>query len=318
MRERSLARRLGPLAAGAAVMLVATTIVTFVRPADDSELTGPTVNAALSAADTAAAVRRIAPTTATPEASASPAPTVLAPAPAPTTQAPPKPAVEPPKPAARPSNSGGSGGSGVQAAAAKGWTLVGGDEFNSGMSDTWGPYDGAGHSGNGRRSSDALSVENGALVIRGDSNGTTGGMAWGDDQRFGKWELRAKFPKGDSQYHPVLLLWPNGSWPSGGEVDFAETDSAADDVAFFLHYSSSNQQKYAHKTLDITQWHNYAVEWVDGRITGYIDGEEWFESTDRGTLPPDQMHAAIQLDYFPDGGSPEPTEMLVDYMRIYK
>ena len=118
------------------------------------------------------------------------------------------------------------------------------------------------------------------MTIRGDNKGTTGGMAWSDDQRFGKWELRARFPKGDDQYHPVLLLWPQGKWPQGGEVDFAETTSASSNVDFFLHYSSSNKQKSAEQPLDLTQWHNYAVEWVDGRITGYIDGRQWFQSTD--------------------------------------
>ncbi len=146
------------------------------------------------------------------------------------------------------------------------------------------------------------------MTIRGDSKGTTGGMGWSTDQRFGKWEVRARFPKGDDQYHPVLLLWPQGKWPQGGEVDFAETTSASSGVSFFLHYSSSNKQKSADKPLDLTQWHNYAVEWVDGRITGFIDGQQWFQSTDRSTLPPGQMHVAIQLDYFPDGGSPKPTQ----------
>jgi beta-glucanase (GH16 family) len=117
----------------------------------------------------------------------------------------------------------------------------------------------------------------------------------------------------------VLILWPNAeNWPAGGEIDFAETDSAATSVAFFLHYNPSNEQVFGHKDLDITQFHNYAVEWVDGRITGYIDGEKFFESTDDDTMPPGGMHPTIQLDYFPDGGDPKPSEMIVDFMRIYE
>jgi len=323
--DRSLTRRLAPLAVGACVMLVATTVATVVRP--ESDPTGPGLTAAINRSDPAISLAQAGPAvdpasrttvdlatiglaTAVPATIAA-APATPEKAPEPTTKAPPAP-VEPSRTVSA------SDGDGTQAGAAQGWTQVDGDEFNGGMSDNWGPYEGAGHAGNGRRSADAISVENGSLVIRGDSGGNTGGMSWKKDQRFGKWEMRARFPKGDEQYHPVLLLWPNGSWPQGGEVDFAETTSASSDVSFFLHYSSSNQQKYAHMNLDITQWHNYAVEWVDGRITGYVDGEKWFESTDRDTLPPDQMHAAIQLDYFPDGGSPQPSEMHVDYMRIYK
>ena len=54
------------------------------------------------------------------------------------------------------------------------------------------------------------------------------------------------------------------------------------------------------------------------RATGYIDGQQWFQSTDSSTLPPGKMHLAIQLDYFPDGGSPKPTQMDVDFVRIYR
>lgn len=211
-------------------------------------------------------------------------------------------------------------GDGIQAALKMGWQAIGGDEFlGSTLGSNWSPYNGEGHDGQGKRTSDAISVENGNLVIRGDSQGNTGGMAWGTPQKYGKWEMRAQFPKGDKQYHPVLLLWPSEvSWPEGGEIDFAETTSASDDVSFFLHYGSSNSQKDAKKQIDITQWHNYAVEWTPDAIVGYIDGVEWFRSEDPSTFPPGPMHATIQLDYFPDGGSPEPSEMRVAWMRQYK
>jgi beta-glucanase (GH16 family) len=209
-------------------------------------------------------------------------------------------------------------GDGVQSALKLGWGAATGDEFTGGgLGSNWTAYDGPGHDGAGRRTPDAVTVENGNLVIRGDSQGNTGGIAWGQDQQYGKWEMRAKFPKGDKQYHPVLLLWPQSGDGSNGEVDFSETNSAADDTSFFLHYGGG-QQKTVKKALDITQWHNYAVEWTPDGIRGYIDGVQWFESTDASTLPPGPVHATIQLDYFPDGGSPQPSEMQVAWMRQYK
>jgi len=297
-------RRLAPVAVGAVVMLVATLVLTTVRSpqapvlADQSAPVATAAPAAPSAAPTQAPLPSTSPAVA-----ATPAP-------------PAKPAApRPPAPgsAVRPAVAG------TQAATARGWVLATADEFNgTALGGQWGPYDGEGNGGEGRRDPDAITVQNGIMTIRGDSKGTTGGMAWSGDQRFGKWEVRARFPKGDKQYHPVLLLWPQGKWPDGGEVDFAETTSASSDVSFFLHYSSSNKQKSAEKPLDLTQWHNYAVEWVNGRITGYIDGQQWFQSTESSTLPPGQMHLAIQLDYFPDGGSPKPTQMDVDFVRIYR
>jgi hypothetical protein len=307
---RTLVRRLAPLAVGAAVMLVAATIAAAVTPVDSPAQAGPELNSALAHDDPAPI--NLSPAGPTAGGTPSVAPTTAAAAAKPTTarRAAPKPAA--------PVRRATSNGDGTQAATAKGWTLAGGDEFSGGLSSNWGLYEGDGNGGAGKRVAGAVGVSGGVMTIRGDSNGNTGGMAWEGNQRFGKWEIRARFPKGDAQYHPVLILWPQGEWPQGGEVDFAETNSAAGDVSFFLHYSSSNQQVQATRNLDLTQWHNYAVEWVDGRITGYVDGAKWFESTDAKTMPPGQMHATIQLDYFPEGGSPQPTEMQVDYMRIYK
>jgi Glycosyl hydrolases family 16 len=307
---RALARRLAPVAVGAVVMLVAATIAALVQPVEQPAQADPDLNSAF-APDNPAPIA-LSPASPTAGGTPSSTPTTTAAAkPKPTTAS--KPAAAKPVPARKVATSTGDG---TQAATAKGWTRAGGDEFTSGLNPTWGVYEGSSEHGN--RSADQISVANGILTIRGDSRGNTGGMAWNDNQRFGKWEVRARFPKGDEQYHPVLILWPEGEWPQGGEVDFAETTSAADDVNFFLHYSSSNQQVSANKKLDLTQWHNYAVEWVDGRITGYIDGQKWFESTDSKTMPPGRMHATIQLDYFSEGGSPQATEMQVDYMRIYR
>ena len=160
-------------------------------------------------------------------------------------------------------------------------------------------------------------MRNGLLTIRGDAEGNTGGMSYRDDRETGRWEMRAKFPKGDAAYHPVLLLWPQDGGSDDGEVDFAETTSASDSVSFFLHHGSGDQE-FAKKQIDLTQWHNYAVEVTSDGVFGYIDGQKWFESTDPDTLPRGPVHPVIQLDWFPKGDSPEPSELQVDWMRIYQ
>jgi hypothetical protein len=61
------------------------------------------------------------------------------------------------------------------------------------------------------------------------------------------------------------------------------------------------------------------LEWVDGRMTGYIDGQKWFESTDRTELPPGPMQQTIQVDWFDTIGSPvQETKMDVDWVHIYQ
>ncbi|MCE3550404.1 family 16 glycosylhydrolase [Pseudonocardia sp. RS11V-5] len=313
---RSALRRWAPLTVGLAAVLVAAAVAWLLRPVSDD---GPDLATSLTSSDTAQGTPD-APSTGV---AAVPAPGALSQAVdsarrhATTTTRPP--AANPANPGTGPARARGpvATGDGSTAAGRLGWTSIGGDEFSGGL-DKWGLYDGAGHGGNGRRTPDAVSTSGGILTIRGDSNGNTGGMAFNDSRQYGRYEMRAKFPAGDSQYHPVLILWPSDiEWPRGGEIDFAETDSASNGVSFFLHYGADNNQKSANRKIDITQWHNYAVEWTPNGITGYLDGQQWFSSTDRATLPPGTMHPTIQLDYFPDGGSPRPTEMQVDWLRIY-
>ncbi len=230
-----------------------------------------------------------------------------------TTTVPPTTTTPPPPP---------SPGDGTQAATVLGWgTPVDGDEFTGTALDTsrWGVYDGPGHNGNGKRRPSQIAVANGVMTMSGTADGTTGGMEFKRDRLYGRWETRMQVPPGDSRYHPVLILWPEAEdWPVGGEVDYAETAAGSSTVDFFLHYSASNKQTMASKTLDITQWHNYAVEWTSTGIRGYIDGVLWFTDTNPAHLPPRSMHQTIQLDWFPSGAtSTRPSAMNVAWMRYY-
>jgi hypothetical protein len=305
--RRSRRRRLAPVVAGVATVLVASTIALTVRSHNDTP-TGPELNAALVGSSSPSSVAAPEPAVTAPTPAApSTVPTVDASrfAVAPTTAA--KSAAKPAAPVVN---------DGTQAATTQGWKLIDRDEFNGALSAKWSKYEGKGNAGKGRRSPDAISVRNGAAVIHGDADGTTGGMSWQDDRNTGRWEMRAKFPKGDAQYDPVLLLWPEKGSSDDGEVDFAETTSASDSVSFFLHHGSD--QESAKKKIDLTQWHDYAVEVTSDRVTGYIDGQKWFESTASDTLPRGPVHPVIQLDWFPKGDSPAPTDLLVDWMRIYE
>jgi beta-glucanase (GH16 family) len=186
----------------------------------------------------------------------------------------------------------------------------------------WGAYNGPGHNGhngNGKRRPSQIAVANGVMTMSGTADGTTGGMEFKRDRLYGRWETRMQVPAGDSRYHPVLILWPEAEdWPVGGEVDYAETAAGSSTVDFFLHYSASNKQTMASKAIDITQWHNYAVEWTSTGIRGYLDGALWFTDTNPAHLPPRSMHQTIQLDWFPSGAtSTRPSAMNVAWMRYY-
>ncbi|MCE0767527.1 family 16 glycosylhydrolase [Pseudonocardia kujensis] len=194
------------------------------------------------------------------------------------------------------------------------------DEFDgTSLGKEWEVYDGAGHNGAGRRSPGAFSVKDGILTVTGTSDGTTGGMAWGKGQKYGRWEARVKAPASDPTYHAVLLLWPDAeNWPVGGEVDFMEmSDAKRQSTDMFLHYGKDNQQEHGSVDVDATQWHDWAVEWTPDHITAFLDGKEWWSTKDTSILPPGPMHLTIQLDWFPEGGDVKQSEMQVDWVKQY-
>jgi hypothetical protein len=187
------------------------------------------------------------------------------------------------------------------------------------LKSDWNVYDGVGHAGNGRRTPDAFSVKDGIMTITGDSAGSTGGMAWNPGQKYGRWEGRVKAPASDESYNALLLLWPDAeNFPVGGEIDFMEmTDHTRQSTNMFLHYGKDNKQVQGDVKIDATEWHNWAVEWTPTHVAAFVDGKEWWRTTDRGILPPGPMHLCIQLDWFPKGGDVQESHMYVDWVKQY-
>ena len=222
-------------------------------------------------------------------------------------------------PAAAGSGSGAASGEGVTAAEVHGWGAPNReDDFSAGL-EQWNVYDGPGHAGQGTRSPSAATVADGILTITGDSSGTTAGMAWNPGQKYGRWEGRVRAPASDPSYNALLLLWPDAEdFPVGGEIDFMEMmDHTRQATDIFIHYGADNSQVNGKVEVDGTEWHNWAVEWTPEAITAYVDGEEWYRTTDTGIFPPGPMHLCIQLDWFPEGDTPQESYMYVDWVRQY-
>lgn len=219
----------------------------------------------------------------------------------------------------------GTTGTTGDAASTFGWGApIGGDEFNytgAPNSTLWSVYDSAGHAGNGVRSPAQVTVNGSALQITGLSDGTTGGMSYRQrGTTYGRWETRMRVNARDPEYHPVLILWPDQGRVSANncaEMDYSESTSDTTKNRFFLHYSCTGAQASASQTLDMTQWHTYAIEWTPAHVIGYIDGQEWFRDTDPTHVPDDPAHQTIQLDWFPDGTTTTQSWMQVDWVRMY-
>ena len=58
------------------------------------------------------------------------------------------------------------------------------------------------------------------------------------------------------------------------------------------------------------------MEWTPQHIAYYVDGKQWFQTTDTSHLPPGPMHLCIQLDYF-GGGASGGAKEIVNWVRQY-
>lgn len=279
------------------------------------------VNGVLSPLATGSGSKTITPPTSC-TTTPTPTPTTTTPAPTPTATTTPTPAPTTTAPAPTVDQ--------TSAASKLGWgtpIAAGSDEFNyvgAPNSLKWNNYDTAGHHGNGRRMKAQSTVNGSVLTQIGLPNGDTGYLSskYRPGTMYGKWETRMKTNARDAEYHPVLLLTPSNGLRSitEDEVDYAESTVNPSEMKFYLHYgdAGTTTQTRAMRVIDTTQWHNYAVEWSPAGVKGYLDGELWFTDTNPEHNPNQDMHQAIQLDWFPDGTTLTQSEMQVDWTRTYK
>lgn len=208
------------------------------------------------------------------------------------------------------------------------WSLAGGGV------DQCGP----GHDDNGQRCDKNTRVDGEVLRQTGEANGDSGWVGSKFGQQYGRWEARVRSePKGgekgdkeENAYHPLLILWPDSDqWPEDGEYDYLENTAPGEDCAqSYIHYphnaDADTQQEFGEKCgVDLTKWHNVAIEWTADHVKGFIDGEEWFsysggENDIRKCIQcAPSMHQTIQLDNFAGDGMQEATYE-VDWVHAYK
>jgi licheninase len=116
----------------------------------------------------------------------------------------------------------------------------------------------------------------------------------------------------------VLLLWPDAEdWPLGGEVDFMEAvDPSRRSVEGWVHYGRDDRRDGGTVAVDATQWHAWAVEWTPSKIALFVDGVEWWATTNTATFPPRALHLCLQVDDF-GGDVSAGGQQQVDWVRQY-
>jgi beta-glucanase (GH16 family) len=216
-----------------------------------------------------------------------------------------------------------------EAAKNLGWRRIDGDEFDGSAVDTknWNVYDGYNKTAKMTWSAKQCAVRNGLLTLIGapDTAGTTCGLAWRENQTYGRWEVRARFPAPAAiAYDPVFLLWPqdDANWTSVGEIDFAEEyDPNRQYIESWMHGPGNVQAGYWRKYVDLTTWHNFAVEWQADHITCYIDGVAWLSLTDKKNVPQKPMHLVLQQNFVPRTPADVPpirSTVEIDWVHIYR
>jgi glycosyl hydrolase family 16 len=218
-----------------------------------------------------------------------------------------------------------------------GWFLAFSDEFNGDSLDRarWRTDYGSGS--NGERQQyvpDAFQVVDGLLHIRAERRNAgayqyASGIIHTRDlfaQAYGRFEIRAKAPKGRGLWPAFWLMPADGGWPP--EIDVFEV-LAVDTTTVIMtnHYLDGSGKRAevrgTYKGPDLSQgFHTFAAEWSPGRITWFVDGVERHHSTHG--VPSQPMFILANLAVGgrwggdPDTSTPFPSSFQIDYIRVYQ
>ncbi|EKQ53163.1 MULTISPECIES: glycoside hydrolase family 16 protein [unclassified Clostridium] len=152
---------------------------------------------------------------------------------------------------------------------------------------------------------------------------------------YGKVEARMKLPEGQGFWPAFWMLGSNMAsvkWPDCGEIDIMEHINDAKNVLGTLHWNAHNGNMYeshgGQTNIDVSQYHNYSIEWSPNYIKWFVDDNEYFEyditNNVNGT---ESLHKPFfivlnlavggNLPQNPDASTNFPAKMYVDYVRVY-
>jgi beta-glucanase (GH16 family) len=230
----------------------------------------------------------------------------------------------------------------------KAWNLVWADEFNySGLPDSsnWGNEVGFIRNNElqyytSKRLENSV-VGNGNLMIIGrkESFGTAnytsasltteGKQSW----TYGKVDARIKLPVGQGLWPAFWMLGQNINqvgWPECGEIDIMEHINNENLLHGTLHWNNEKHVSSGATTqCDVTQYHNYTIEWDNEAVRWFLDGTIYHEVSIKDSINSTAefhkpfyiiLNLAIGGDWpkNPDETTVFPDTMFVDYVRVYR
>jgi len=177
-------------------------------------------------------------------------------------------------------------------------------------------------------------LQEGRLVLRAERKSREGmpftsGMVASHDkfsQRCGWFEARLKLPKGKGLWPAFWMLPQSKKWPP--EIDIMELKGRLPQRVFLtLHEKQQGtwQPRSTGKEWDgadfTSDFHTFAVEWEPDAMRWYVDGIERHHVLRR--MPDEPFYLILNLavggifDGDVDASTPLPSEMLVDWVRVY-
>ena len=158
--------------------------------------------------------------------------------------------------------------------------------------------------------------------------------------KYGKIEMRAAMPQGTGTW-PAFWTWPEGytqaEGPAKEEIDIVEIyGDNLKRVTGTAHAlkSDNNYASYIGKDLkikkneDLTRFNTYAVEWDEKEIKWFFNGRKYKTLSMKKVIRDSEntfnlnhflmINVALENKTGEDGDIKFPTEMKVDYVRVYK
>ncbi len=235
-----------------------------------------------------------------------------------------------------------------------GYNLVWADEFNADTLNTnfWTQETGAGGWGNHELQhyrADNTTFKNGNLIITakrqnyGSSNYTSSRIVTKGKKafKFGRIDIRAALPKGQGLWPALWMLGANidaVSWPACGEMDIMElTGDLPTRVLGTVHFgANTSQHQYVSQSKYLSgaanfqdEFHVFSLVWVADKIEFLVDDAVFH------TITPASLNGAAypfnkpfffvfnvavggDLPGSPNGSTPFPQSMIVDYVRVFQ
>jgi len=232
------------------------------------------------------------------------------------------------------------------------WKLAWEDDFDTLDEQRWELVETAKTTNDSQQAylAEQLTINDGKLVITA-KNEPADGLPYRSgqvrskaEQRFGRWEVRAKLPTSQGMWPAIWLLADEDKyqWPSGGEIDIMEnrgnqpllTSSAFHygTVSPFKHDFLAQEQRTTNLAGQANyheQFHTYAVDWTAKQLRFYVDNVHFFTIRDDevdGFLSkqaaPMQLviNNAIGGTFLPNPDSTTvwPQTMEIDWVRVYE